>query len=1784
MATADSIAIVGMAARLPGADNIGEFWANLVAGRDCLTDLPDDELLRHHEDPQDIANPRYVRRRPVLTESDCLDHELFGMTPREAELRDPQYRILLETVYGTLEHAGYDPAHYSGQIGLFAATNINRYRYDYIEANQDVVDSVGYEAIYIHNNPDYLTTYISYKLGLRGPSATVLTACSSSLVAVHMAMTSILAGDCDMAMAGGVDIEFPFHRGYVPIPGAIAAMDGVVRSFDANSTGTNFGDGVGVVLLKPLSAALRDNDTIYATILGSAINNDGSRKVGYTAPSVSGQSECILKALRRSGVDPRDISYVEAHGTGTRVGDPIELAGLSDAYRSASAGPLPAQYCPIGSVKSNIGHLGQAAGVAALIKTTLALHHRQIPPSINMSTPNPEVDWANSPFYVNTELRDWPAEPGRPRRAGVSSFGIGGTNSHVIVEESPTPAAGNGYRRATEILTWSAMNETAESQLRDRLATHFAELADERFGDTAYTLRVGRSGKPVRAALAAVDAADAAAGLRDTTRVLTWDGVPRDLVFALPGQGAQHPGMCRELYDHEPAFRQGCDAAFEVLEPLLGFDLRALWMSSGDPKRLAETEVAQPLLYVFEYTLAHCLMHWGVSPGMLIGHSLGELVAGAVSGVFGFEDGLRAVATRARVMHRMPRGRMLAVAAGPEEITDLVNADVALATINGPRQVVLAGPEGAIDEAAAVLTARAVACKVLATSHAFHSPAMADAAVELEKALGELRLSSPRIPIISAATGEVISDDQATTPGFWARQLVEPVNFDSVATTVFANGPTTVVEVGSGITLAPLLRGRADRRESQSRILSAIGREGAEPAFARTLAQLWVDGVPVTYWRHDEGRGYRRVAAPGYPYQRRRHWLEVPKSDGPQPATETRTDVSSSAEAVEPETPTAAGRWRMAELEWVRDPSPVMHRPGIASGSAVLLTSARGEGRAAQMALQRAGYRTVRVVDSRTDGDTGRLSIDPTDPQAWLSVLDKAAGGGAEPVVIAHAALLAAPARVDLSNLDEQLESGLYSLAGALKAAVTFQRRHGGPIRVMALGSGLVDVTGGPNVNPASASVLGLLRTAELENPALSCYAIDVTEAVAEHVLSDTIARPRAPLVAVRGATRWLPRLKPLPPREPGLRLRHRGTYLVTGGLGGIGLVVARSLAETGYQPNIALLGRTPLDELADRAAVQAELETIADAGAEVADYAGDVGDPEALAAVVDEVQRRFGPVNGVVHSAGIAGGGLMELRDIAAMRRVLHPKAAGTLAIEEVFADRAPLDFLLLFSSTAGLSGLYGSADYAAANAFLDAHSLSRVADQRHTVSVQWAGWAEVGMLARSSSAPVALAKHHVRTAAIEPSTGPAGDDDVVIGLDVVRTPGQDWEFDEHVFDGTPVLPGTSLLELAVLGARAVRGGWPVELTDLVFLAPVIGGGPRQLRVVARPVGNTHRIIVQSRPVGGGTWTEHATGTARTPDPVEEPDLAAIAEQLPTSADSPLADWIDFGGRWETITEVRGADGERLARLVLPDPYHPDLAEHPVHPAIVDVAAGVLTDLAPGRQYAPFIYRKVLVLAPLTADVRVHARFASGAARAGRPVDFDIYDSATGRLLIRMESFAMREIAPGQFGAGRTEAPSADPQAHQPPPTTLLPDEGAAIFQDLLNGECPPVVLVDMRDLPLEVPGIGWAGEQAPMISNHQPAATAIRIASGAGDRDSGDGDGEEAVTALRRLWSASLGVADIGLDDDFFELGGNSLAAVQLTSRINAHFGTSLGAGALFDANTVRLLAAELKGPTAR
>ncbi|MFC7275542.1 SDR family NAD(P)-dependent oxidoreductase [Paractinoplanes rhizophilus] len=1874
------IAVIGTAVRFPQAMDVGEYWDNLVAGRDCCTELEDDDLLRRGESPDYLANPGYVRRRPIMPEPDMFDHRCFGLTPKEVELRDPGQRVFLELCHSAIEQAGYDPARYPGAIGVFGGTNDQRYRVDHLEPIPDIMQTVGFLSIEIANHPDYVGTFVAHRLGLRGPALTVHTACSSTLTAVHTACRSLQTRDCDMALAGVASIQFPIAYGYIHQEGSIVSSDGVVRPFDADADGTNFGSGAGVVLLKRLDDALADRDKVLAVIRGTALNNDGDRKAGFTTPSPVGQAECIAAALRSSGVHPRDISYVEAHGTGTSVGDPIEVAGLVDAFQRVAGEPLPAQYCGLGSVKGNVGHMAQAAGASGLIKTVLALQHEVLPASINLRKLNPKLQLEKTPFTVLTETTPWPRVADRPRRAGVSSFGIGGTNGHVILEEAPatdrTPLVAD---RSCELLVWSAAEEKALDAYADRLADHLENVDDRAFHDSAYTLRVGRTQRRHRRALVAGDAGSAVTALRSGNAGIRADGTRRSPVFCFPGQGAQHPGMAHQLYREEPVFQRYCDESFEILEPLLGFDLRRAWLTAEDPEVMAETRLAQPLIYLLECAMAHLLADWGLTPDRVLGHSVGEIAAATVAGVFSREDGLRVISERARLMQEMPRGRMLAVAAGRAAVEPYLNEDVSLAAVNGRAQTIVSGPEEAIEDVAQRLRSDRIASSRLGSSHAFHSPMMAPAAAAFEAMLKDVTLSPPALPLVSVATGQELTGEQAQEPGFWARQLVDPVLFAPALHTLLKAGPAFLLEVGPGHTLSALMRGDAEVRSSGSVALptspATVPDKRGRHDLEETLGRLWVEGLPVDLARRDAGRGLHRIQMPGYAYQRRRFWVEravthSPARDNALPVAPAETAAPTSTEDTAPVAEPAAvspaesapgvpvpgapaSEWSLAAWDWTRRLEGTAPVPAARIGgqdALLVLPGGLPDAAAFRRAFQRAGYRTrIATAPERPatgPAPTGGRVLAPGSEEDWTRILSDLAPDA--PLLIAHALLAGGPAEVSSANLDEQLERGYHDLVACARAVARSRGRDETILLVLARNA--VDVTGAETVNPATAMVHGLLRSLEQEYANLRCVLVDVGAGTRAEMLTDTIATLDLPLVALRGSARWEPGLRPVPrtslPGRP--RLRVNGTYLITGGLGGIGLVTAQALADTGLEPRLVLMGRSasPATDSLQGAQLAAAIEELEEAGAEVLVVRGDVTDRDSLKSVLAQVRDRFGALHGVVHSAGVAGGGLVRQRSREDVMKVLAPKLHGTVLIEECLAGQ-PLDFLLLFSSIASLTGMLGSADYAAANAFLNAWAQQNGRGDCWTTSVAWPGWSEVGMLAQAAAGVAELLTGGSAAAArpAAPATGdgrgePPADTQEALEFRRTLSPETDWELTEHRFSGRSALPGTASMELIVTAARElglVPADRAVEVRDAVLAAPVNAPEPIELRVAFTPMADVHRFRLQSRPAGTERpWQHHVNGVvaAGPADVPQDADVAAIraglAEAPPARLPSPQSGWLEFGPRWDCVTRLEVGPRECLAELVVPEEYQADLKEHLLHPAVLDRAGMIIPagdeDRADGpraegaepqaRHYIPFLYRRLRFFAPIPARVLAHGRM-SPDKNGVRLVDIDLYEPDTGRLLVQVTGYTVREVDADDFMRRLAEKPkvaapsvqtleqmrsaAAGPVGNAPlresrpvevDDNLLRPREGAQALLDILDGRYPSFLLV-LPKAGGAVPGMPWSGAAvaprptepapkpvtvaavtAPPTPPPAPATTGTESSAPAAVPDSM----ETIVAAVRELWTEALGIDEIGLDEDFFELGGNSLVAVQLSARLRERFGVELSAGALFDANTIERLAKEL------
>ncbi|MEM8772407.1 MAG: type I polyketide synthase [Pseudomonadota bacterium] len=890
----EGIAIIGMSGRFPGAPSVDAFWKNIKDGVDAISHFAPDEL-EIAPSAQGSGEASFVCAKGVLEDIDQFDAEFFGYLPREAAVMDPQHRVFLEICSEAIEHGGYDPERCDGAIGVFAGCYMDTYILNNLCSNEqfrkDLIDSiqVGTLQTELGNDKDYLATRVAFKLGLSGPAMTIQTACSTSLVAIATACQSIENYQCDMALAGGVTIVLPQKRGYQYKEGGMLSPDGVCRPFDEKAAGTVFSNGAAVVLLKRAADAVRDGDTIYAVIRGYATNNDGAGKVSYTAPSVDGQADVISLALGMGGIDARSVGYVECHGTATPLGDPIEISGLTKAFRTST---LDTQFCAIGSVKANLGHLDCASGAIGLIKTAMALNEKVLPPLLHFDAPNPKIDFDNSPFYINKELSEWKSDGGA-RRAGVSSFGVGGTNAHIVLEEAPS-AAIDQTARSSELILLSARTQKALDQQALQLAEHLESRPDLSLADIAYTLRVGRKAFAKRRFLVVKDRADAIAQLKAKATEKETSSVSASapqLVFLYPGQGSQFPGMAQALYNVEPVFRDVVDEIAHVLATDTSYagDIRdyILWAEetgkarSDIEKQLAATENAQPAIFAVECATAALLESWGICPEGVIGHSVGEFAGAVAAGVFSLADAACIVAARGKAMQAQPPGKMLAVLASCDEVRAILPPALSLAGVNAPDVSVVSGSEESINAFEKLLNRQGISSTLLQTSHAFHSPMMAGARKVVEEKVDEIPASASKVAFYSTSTGAELAPVEACESQYWGEQLLNPVLFsDAVRAADEEEGRCLFIEVGPGQTLSGLARRSVD--SSETKVLSSLGpveKDGdAEAAILTLVGQLWLNGVELDWERFSIGRR-RRVPAPTYPFERKRHWIEPQSSD-----------------------------------------------------------------------------------------------------------------------------------------------------------------------------------------------------------------------------------------------------------------------------------------------------------------------------------------------------------------------------------------------------------------------------------------------------------------------------------------------------------------------------------------------------------------------------------------------------------------------------------------------------------------------------------------------------------------------------------------------------------------------------------------------------------------------------------------------------------------------------------------------------------------------------------------
>ncbi len=1309
----EPIAVIGLAGRFPQSENVEVFWENLRAGRECITFFTDEELLSDGLDPIELRHPQYVKARGALQNAEFFDAAFFGYTPREAEILDPQQRLFLETAWEALERAGYGNERYRGVVSVFAGASSNLYQAN-LASNPEILRSVGRYQTFLSNDKDFLSTRVSYKLNLGGPSVTVQTACSTSLSAVHLACQSLREGDCELAVAGGVSIAVPRRQGYRFLEGGILSKDGHCRAFDSSASGTVRGEGVGAVVLKRLSRALASGDRVEAVILGSALNNDGSQKVGYTAPGIEGQAEVISRALSQAGVESASVSYVETHGTGTALGDPIEVAALKKVFGAGGE-----KTCALGSLKTNVGHLDAAAGVASLMKTVLALRNEAIPASLHYETPNPELRIEESPFYVSSRLSPWMRRSGSPRRAGVSSFGIGGTNVHVVLEEAPAPEI-SGPSRRFQPLTLSAKSETALGRMTEALASRLAGSPEDSLPDVAFTLAMGRSRFAHRRILVAEGSVlDASRKILSKTAVETRydEETKRGVAFLYPGQGTQYVNMGRELFEEEEVFRDELERGFAILRDELALEPRdVLYPRAGEEPNaealLRETRVLQPLLFLVEHALSSLWRSLGVEPSALLGHSIGEYVAASIASVFDFESGLRLAALRGRLMQEAPRGAMTSVPLSEEELQSRLGPGLSLAAVNGRSLTVVSGPTERVEELEGSLSREGVSFRRLATSHAFHSEQMEPILAKFSEAIRGVRFDPPRIPYVSNVTGTWIEESEATDPEYWVRHLREPVRFAEGAARLLENGSRAVIEVGGGRALPAELRGRA------AVVVPTLGAAGSSESrgLVESVGRLWLAGVDIDWRAYYAREKRRRVLLPTYSFERRRYWIDAPAAST-RPPSMKRRDVSEWL---------YAPVWRSSALDLSRRelPSPPSSWLFFADEAGLSDRIASRFGTAIRV---RAGARFARLAD-------GEFTLRPDASEDYEALFQTLDSSGVRPSRIAHGFGLDEPSRGSSPRERFEIEKkrGFESLA--LLARVLERRDLSPAPRVFVLTSNLHDVTGDEALAPEKAAVLGLLKVLPQENRALAFRGIDLAlsggpvearllDAVSRELLSDA----RDPLVALRGRKRFVPEYERISfRREAPSLLRPRGVYWLTGGLGRIGMTFAARLAK--QEARLVLIGRTgaaPRDE--------ARIRALEEIGAEVMVEAADVAVVSDMRRVLASTLDRFGALHGVFHAAGVTSG--PSFRPVVRLSREqadeqFRAKVLGLLTLEEVLRDlpdlpEKSLDFVLLSSSISAVLGGIGYAAYAAANAVMDRYAVAwSRSSSTYWSSVAWDGW----------------------------------------------------------------------------------------------------------------------------------------------------------------------------------------------------------------------------------------------------------------------------------------------------------------------------------------------------------------------------------------------------------------------------------------------------------------------------
>jgi len=1333
--TGFEIAIVGMAGRFPSSKNVNELWSNLCAGKNLISYFEDDELIKNGIPETYLEDSNYIKARGIIEDVDKFDAAVFGFYPKEIEMLDPQQRIFLECCWEAMEDSGYCPDDYKGLAGIFGGIGMNTYVLQFLKSNKDlIVSAEGYQ-LSIGNDKDFLTTRVSYKLNMTGPSVNIQTACSTSLVATHIACMNLINYQCDVALAGGSTVSLPQISGYHYQEGMILSPDGVCRPFDKDAAGTVSSNGCGVVVLKRLQDAIDDKDDIYAVIKGSAYNNDGAIKVGYTAPGVKGQSDVLTAAYGMAEIPLSSIGYVETHGTGTSLGDPIEIDALTKTFRQETS---ENQFCAIGSVKSNLGHLDTAAGITGLIKAALSIYYGKIPPSINFTEPNPKLFIENSPFYVNTELKDWD-DQNTPRRAGVSSFGIGGTNAHVVLEQAPAVEL---EKTKEECMLFPFSAKSKLSLNNAIISIHdYLHSTPGNFNSISYTLQEGRKEFEQRTFTVAKNLHDLKQNLSSSKKNLFSNHgkileTPY-ITFMFSGQGAQYINMCVELYNTEKKFKDYVDECLLILEDNLDINLKELiFPTSTDLKeaseKLKQTEYTQPALFVIEYSLAMFLIDIGIKPSQMVGHSIGEFVAACISGVMDLKSGLTVVAKRGALMQKLQKGSMLSVTLSENELKQILPESLDISVINSSNLCVVSGEDSDIINFEKILNQKEISSAFLHTSHAFHSRMMDPVLDEFKSIFSSIELKQPSVPYMSNVTGEFITNSDAVDPNYYVNHLRYTIRFSDNISNLLKNENTVLVEVGPGSTLASLAK-LSDNNNGHT-IVNSVKHPSQEKSdrevLLDTIGKLWLTGVNIN-WRELHRCKPSRIHLPTYSFNKKRYWLKSPSS------IDNKVKTYQNALSVD--------SWLYEQL-WKRSN---LSKDSNYNFSNSIITVFENERIPISSNLKNAEGIKVITVSIGTEYkkyDNLHYELNPNSLSDYSMLIDEWIKLDLIPDNIIHA-------WGTINNFEENGENEFqnfqsFGFISLIYLAKSFIRKGiQNKVALNIICSNIFDVLGNEELIPEKSTILGAVKVIQQELLNFNIHLIEIDthqvdiNSTIKQVLNEINNDSMEFATAFRSNYKWTQNFENInnSPDSAENLLKEKGTYLITGGLGRIGLIFAEYLIER-YSANLVLVDQIDFphqneweniiakDDNDHITAKVHKLIKLVSNKSQISILKANIANEVEIRNCVKTTTSKFGTINGIIHAAGTLGDNMVKM--IADFNSIdfskqIEAKISGTLAINNAIKG-IPIDFVLIQSSLSSILGGVGFASYSAVNNFIDTYVAQTAKEFNSTrwLSINWDGW----------------------------------------------------------------------------------------------------------------------------------------------------------------------------------------------------------------------------------------------------------------------------------------------------------------------------------------------------------------------------------------------------------------------------------------------------------------------------